>query len=70
MVNGSTVYGDESDCASQDEFFLNLQTEVGPGGEVWGYVCREIAAGDVTGMLLRMTDTASGTDYWFDLSGE
>jgi hypothetical protein len=32
------------------------------------FLCREVSSGDADGMLLRVTDLSSGTDYWFDLT--
>lgn len=69
MANGSTVYGDEADCGSDDPAFVDAAIQVGPGDDI-GFVllCREVAAQDADGMLLKVTDLSSGTDYWFDLT--
>lgn len=69
MVNGSTVYDDAADCASSDPAFLDLGIEVGPGEEIGlPFLCREVAAEHAAGTLLRVTDLATGTEYWFDLT--
>jgi hypothetical protein len=69
MVSGSTVYGDEASCAGTDPAF-ELDIEAAPGDDVGLlFVCREVDSGDADEMLLRMTDLATGTEYWFDLSG-
>lgn len=69
MVNGDTVYGDEADCAGTDPSFYDPTVEVGPGDDVgFIFLCREVAAEDADGMLLRVTDLSSGTDFWFDLT--
>jgi hypothetical protein len=70
MVNGSTVYGVEADCGTDDQLFLDLSVEAGPGDDI-GYplLCREVAAEHAVGMLLRITDLSTSFDYWFDLSG-
>ena len=69
MVNGSTIYGDEADCGSDDPTFLDLNVQSGPGDDIgFPQLCREVSASDAEGMLLRVTDLSSGTEYWFDLT--
>ena len=69
MVNGSTTYGDEADFGSEDPSFIDMSVQVGPGESIGlVFLCREVSAGDADGMLLRVTDLSSGTDYWFDLT--
>lgn len=69
MVNGSTVYDDAADCASSDPAFLDLGIEAGPGEDIGlPFLCREVAAGHAASTLLRVTDLATGTEYWFDLT--
>ncbi len=69
MMNGSTTYGDEADCGSEDSSFIDMSVQAGPGeGIGLVFLCWEVPAGDADGMLLRVTDLSSGTDYWFDLT--
>ena len=69
MVNGSTVYGAEADCASADPAFLDMGIQASPGDDIGlPFLCREVAAEHAEGMLLRVTDLATGTEYWFDLA--
>ena len=69
MVNGSTIYGDDADCGSDDAAFLDMSLQVGPGDDLgFPLLCREVSAAHADAMLLRVTDLSSGTEYWFDLS--
>ena len=69
MVNGSTVYGEEADCAGTDPSFIDLSLQASPGDDIGlVFVCREVAESHAEGMLLRITDLSTNTDYWFDLT--
>lgn len=69
MVNGTTIYGDEAECGSDDPAFLDMGAQAGPGDDLGRpYMCRQVSPEHADGMLLRVTDLSSGTDYWFDLT--
>ena len=72
MINGDTVYGDEADCIEPDNtLYLDPATEVGPGEDVGvPNVCREISIEHATGLLLRVTHTSTGDEWWFSLDGD
>lgn len=71
MVNGDTVYGDESSCELADSggVFLDPTIQLGPGDSpAPPTICREVAIGDVEGLLLRVTHIPTGDNFWFDLA--
>lgn len=72
MVNDETVYGHEADCIdSGNTLYLDPATEVGPGEDVGlPNVCREISIEHATGLMLRVTHTPTGGEWWFSLDGD
>jgi hypothetical protein len=71
LVNGSTVYGDESSCAvAGSDSFLDRQTTAGPGETVGSgqYLCWEVPSDAIDGMLLRVTHVPTGGEWWFDVT--
>jgi hypothetical protein len=71
MVNGDTVYGPESDCATTgDNLYMDPGTEVGPGETAGNpIICREVSSDHATGLLLQVTHLPSGDVWWFALEG-
>jgi len=71
MVNGDSVYGEESNCIDPDnDLYVDPATAVGPGEDIgFSFVCREVPAGHIPGMLLRITHIPSGGEWWYRLDG-
>ena len=70
FVRGSDEYGDEISCRNTEyEYVVDLGAVFIPGDDTRGVICRQLPVGEATGLLLRITNTRTGTSYWFDLSG-
>ena len=70
MINGSNEYGTEASCETDDYgTSRDAGVELAPGDGAVPTICREVPVGDVDGLLLRVTHTASGGERWFELKG-
>jgi hypothetical protein len=71
MVNGDTVYGDESACKTTETgVYFDPAVTVAPGESVANpSVCRQVDSGQVTGLLLRVTHIPTGDQWWWRLNG-
>jgi len=68
IVSGDTAYGQDAACAAGNDAFVDLSAQATPGDTLAPvFVCRAVSPGDVGDVLLRVTHTPSGTNYWFDL---
>ena len=69
MVVDSTVFGDEATCRSDlPGLFYDPTGEASPGEDIpRPLICREVPSEVANRLLLRLTHTPTGTDYWFDL---
>lgn len=71
VAAGTTVFGDEAACVSELEgLFFDSTMEAQPGANLpRPLICREVPAEVVDSLLLRLTHTPSGEEYWFELAG-
>ncbi len=70
MVSGDTVYGPEASCEvpGTDNGFYQPDVAVGPGESLGTpIVCREVATGDIGGLVMRVTHIPTGDEFWFQL---
>jgi hypothetical protein len=67
LVNGSTVYGVEASCETEEYGTAPVAAEpIAPGDSLApAVVCRVIPESDLEGLLLRVTHVPTGGERWF-----
>ncbi len=67
LVNGSTVYGEESSCETEEYGTAPVAADpIAPGESLApAVVCRVVPEGDLEGLLLRVTHVPTGGERWF-----
>ena len=67
LVSGSTVYGEEASCETEEYGTAPVAAEpIAPGASLApAVVCRVVPEGDLEGLLLRVTHVPTGGERWF-----